>query len=505
MVLLKLKWWWQLLILIFLSLVLYAPIISNSFLSDDFLVIRKVCMDGTLNINGFFRPLSDITLFLNYQITGLNPVSYYITNILLHALDTLLLFHFCRQWKWTVDKKKQIQFAALAALVFLTYPFHIEPVVWVLGRASLLASTFGMMALVIMVGKWKESWKLIGVAVCFFVAMTGYESVMVLPALVFIWLWFEKSGLRRYFMWMTVMGGVLVAHFLIRVLASGSVTGDYGAGMLNFSLPGLGAKIFKVLGRYIWPPLQNVQLITGLFIFSLLGFIVLFFLVWKRLKFEKTSVSYFLSLIAFFLVASLIPFLFGVSTHTSESDRFLHFPSFFLCALIAFVLIVFFYQKPWLRWVTVVIILYQLFYLQLSLVHWKKASGAVNELLSLTKQYSSEGKVYVINLPEEIEGAYVFRAGFQDALLLNRQDTASIVIVNQAKRDELRSWPGRIKPESTPGGLFIPPSVYFKKEPGSPLYNNRNNLRVRPFLSAKETILFWDREKWSVLQLNSSK
>lgn len=501
MFLLKLKWWWQLLILGLLSLAIYAPIMGNSFVSDDYWVIRKVCKDGQLNIEGFFRPLSDITLYLNYLLTGLDPAGYYITNILLHAVDTLLLFHFCRLWKWTNDGKKQLQFAALAALLFLTYPFHNEPVVWILGRASLLASTFGMMALVIMVSNWKEAWKITGVATCFFIAMTGYESVMVLPGLVFTWLWTTRANFRRYLWWMTTLGLVLAAHFLLRIWASGSVAGEYGADRLKFDLPGVAAKILKALGRFIFPPLQNVQLITVLFLAGVAAMTLLFFRVGRRVRADKQATGYFISLLAFFGIACLIPFVFGVSTHTSESDRFLHFPSFFFCALVAFVLIVLYYPRPLLRWVTVIIVLYQLVCLQGSLANWRKASGAVKGLLSLVKQYSPAGKVYIVNLPGEIEGAYVFRAGFRDALLLNNLDTADVIVVNEAKREELRKWPGKIKQEATKQGLFIPPAVHLQREAIQPGMGEASGGLIHVPLPAKGTLLFWDKENWNVVQL----
>src|SRR5579871_3652800 len=93
------------------SLLLFLPILHNSFLSDDFAVMKRVGADKTIFIRGFFRPLSDVTLYLNYRIGGFNPKGYYLFNILLHGINSYLLFRFCLNWRWANDERKQYLFA----------------------------------------------------------------------------------------------------------------------------------------------------------------------------------------------------------------------------------------------------------------------------------------------------------------------------------------------------------------------------------------------------------
>src|SRR5688572_30055184 len=157
----RFNWLLQWLILSLLALLLYIPVIGNYFVNDDFVVLKKVCLEKELNTEGFFRPLSDISIYANYIFSGFNPLAYTITSIVIHAFNALLLFHFCLRWPFTEDIKLKRLFAGIAAVFFLTYPFHNEPVVWLLGRASLLASTFAFMALAIITGSWKEGWKMV--------------------------------------------------------------------------------------------------------------------------------------------------------------------------------------------------------------------------------------------------------------------------------------------------------------------------------------------------------
>ena len=76
------------------AIVLFFPVLHRSFASDDFLVLKRVALDRIILIKGFFRPLSDITLYFNYWIGGFNPVGYYLFNIILHGINSFLLFLF---------------------------------------------------------------------------------------------------------------------------------------------------------------------------------------------------------------------------------------------------------------------------------------------------------------------------------------------------------------------------------------------------------------------------
>ncbi len=478
---------------------LFMPIVGNTFLNDDYIVLKRVCIDRQLNINGFFRPLSDITLFINYLLGGFNPFGYYLTNILLHGFDTLLLFHFCRLWKWTTDVNKQLLFAAIAALLFLTYPFHMEPVVWILGRACLLANTFGILALVIMVSKWKESYRISGVAGCYFIGMTAYESVMVLPAMILVLLIFEKASVRRCCIWMFAMTLTLLGHFALRVKASGNLTGEYGGHLLHFSFSDIIARTVKTTGRFLLPPMQHATTLAILFIITTIIVLFLLFRLWKALKNDRQALFFLLALFALLCIASLIPFVFGVSTHTSESDRFLHFPSFFLCGLIAFGLINLLYKKRALYWAVAGILLYQIVCLEITLTNWRKASETVTGLIDNIKKRAPGKKMYIINLPEEIEGAYVFRAGFTDALLLHRLDTTGIIVVNRLKRDTLLQWPEPWTPQRTDKGIFIPPSVYFQqKDPENAILKTADTNVDFP-VPKNNTVIYWNKKNWITL------
>src|SRR5580704_5316709 len=141
----------QLLLFCLGAVLLFFPMLGRTFVSDDFEVMQRVAR-GDFRTPGFFRPLSDWSLYLNFLLGGLHPAGYYLFNILVHGINSWLVWRFCRKWPWAGDEGMQRNYAVLAALLFLAYPFHSEGVAWVLGRGASLAALFGLAVLVIVTG-----------------------------------------------------------------------------------------------------------------------------------------------------------------------------------------------------------------------------------------------------------------------------------------------------------------------------------------------------------------
>jgi hypothetical protein len=490
----RLPWLLQWVIINVLALLLYAPVINNSFLNDDFYVIKKVCLDGQLNTNGFFRPLSDISIFLTWQVFGMNPVGYYLTGILLHALNALLIFHFCLRWRWLPDKISQQAFAFVAALLFLTYPFHNESVAWILGRGALVSNLFGMAGLLILISDGKEIYKIGGVCLCYFAGLAIYETVIVLPAMIVLYLMVVKRDIRKTAWWALFLGITLILHFMVRFWVSGGVTGDYGSGFFIGNVMTVLVNIFKVTGRMVLPPVDNSILFVVLFSIILLLAAFVFIYLWRAIKNNKPAKQFFLVQCSFLLIALSIPYVTAVSTHTSESDRFLHLPSYFFCILAAFALIIFFKTGKWLVISIGVILCYQIFFLETNNLNWHKASSSVRTILGIIKNHAAQQKIYIVNLPDEIDGAFVFRNGFKEALILNKMDTAAVVVVSRLKRDDELQIPGIIEPEKQLQETFIPPFVTIHRTGDSTHIKKQNKITVT--VAEKDRVVFWNKHKW---------
>ena len=78
---------------------------------------------------------------LDCQLYGLNPAGHHLTNVLLHATSSVLLF--LALLRMTGD----LWPSAWVAAVFAIHPLHVSSVAWVAERRELLAGLFFMLIL----------------------------------------------------------------------------------------------------------------------------------------------------------------------------------------------------------------------------------------------------------------------------------------------------------------------------------------------------------------------
>ncbi len=85
---------------------------------------------------GMYQPLSVLSFAYNKMIGGSSPASFILVNILLHLLNIWLVFKLMLKWV------KRFETAFIVALLFALHPMHVEGVVWISTRSSLLYSAF---------------------------------------------------------------------------------------------------------------------------------------------------------------------------------------------------------------------------------------------------------------------------------------------------------------------------------------------------------------------------
>ena len=90
---------------------------------------------------GNWHPLAWISHMLDCQLYGLNPAGHHLTNALLHAANTALLFLLLHRLTGFIWRS-----AAVAAL-FGWHPLHVESVAWVAERKDVLCALFWMLTL----------------------------------------------------------------------------------------------------------------------------------------------------------------------------------------------------------------------------------------------------------------------------------------------------------------------------------------------------------------------
>lgn len=99
---------------------------------------------------GLWHPLSFLTFALDYFAFGLDPIGYHLTNIVLHTLNTYLVFIIATRLCRYVNRpyKQTIVAAFITAFLFGVHPLHVESVAWVSERKDVLCSFFFLLSLI---------------------------------------------------------------------------------------------------------------------------------------------------------------------------------------------------------------------------------------------------------------------------------------------------------------------------------------------------------------------
>jgi tetratricopeptide (TPR) repeat protein len=90
----------------------------------------------TAFFSGHYHPLTWMSYALDYQIWGLRPLGFHLTNLLLHSANAAIFFLVSRR-----SLKSGIA-AFWAALFFAVHPLRVESVAWVAERRDLLSGFF---------------------------------------------------------------------------------------------------------------------------------------------------------------------------------------------------------------------------------------------------------------------------------------------------------------------------------------------------------------------------
>lgn len=414
------------LILIGLAFALHASVLGLSFFSDDFSVIHRVGAQGDLGTGSFFRPLPDWTLYLNYLIAGPSPAAFRVINVLLLGINGWLVYLLGRDLLPHGDGATP---ELIAALLFVCYPFHNEPQLWIIGRGSTMATSFVLLALIAASSSKSRLFRCVAVGICGWLGAMCYELALLLPLLLLVLMAAVRPGERRTWWYMIlVSAGIVVLNLLLRSLLTGNVANDYGSSFFADGILSYLAKGAKILGRLFLPPHpeEHVQLIRFVVLIPVL--LLIAFLLFRRTRYERNARILLLVLAGLAAVACGTGIIGGVSTRTSESDRFLYPPSAFLSMLVA--LSITMLTRARLRIsVVVVLLIASILAMKQNHANWVVASRTIERIVQETPSPPIDGRLLVSGLPGDHNGAFIFRHGFREALSFAGRGSARIEIV----------------------------------------------------------------------------
>jgi protein O-mannosyl-transferase len=143
-------------IFIFLAIglfLIYGQTLRYDFVhfDDDVYVSQNKHIQQSFSINSIFwafqfyasnwHPLTWLSHMFDYQLFGLNPAGHHLTNLILHLMNSMLLFLVFEKLTGAFWK------SVLIASLFAFHPINVESVAWIAERKNVLSTFWGLWAI----------------------------------------------------------------------------------------------------------------------------------------------------------------------------------------------------------------------------------------------------------------------------------------------------------------------------------------------------------------------
>jgi|GEM_PF-2275172 len=376
------------------GMLLYVKSLGYDFVWDDKLLIVnnhwvtasdsiwQTLIHGT-HLNTYWRPLTMLSFYLNYQVAGLAPWVFHATQLLLHAFVIFLII----VWAWLLTENRRI--ALLAGLLFALHPMVSETVCFISARCNQFATIGFLGALIgshlIYAGRIQK-----GVVVYILAAFVGIwakESgvlLLLIPAMYWLYGALSKQSFSSVkHLWKPYAGvtfagiAIAVLYVVVRVTLISNIdtssvlkTGDNLLVNIVYRLPyWIGQILLPVFSKSDYYFFNKQQLAYQQILISAVS--TIFIIAGIVLLWRKKQWSWLLNILLFLMVIS--PFLGFVSTKGrafSESWIYMALPFFTLP--LAALLYHAFYTYGWRKLTVVLLVGLVAGYGALSLSHMEK-------------------------------------------------------------------------------------------------------------------------------------
>jgi hypothetical protein len=327
----------------------YGSALWIGLLSDDFVLAGWAAKREWVHLaeTGFVRPLVPLFWAALSFVPGPLDVTLHATNVLLHAMNAVLIVALA-------VRLGMGRFESLVAgLLFLTLPALTEAVVWCSGMQDVLMTTLSLSAILAAtaVGLASERPRVArgraralsepartGVCVLLAVGLAALalgvkETAVVIPALAGAAVWAVPPGLKRGIPLRTLAGMTLVALLYAIYRVASRVPATYGQGVSRYLAKQLIVEPFATLGEpwsAVWMQAHPFAALVRAFV--IVGLLIAGFVSWRRgdAAFRRAT-----ALAAWVFLAVLpVLSLFHVSP-TLEGSRYVYLPAVGFAMLLA--------------------------------------------------------------------------------------------------------------------------------------------------------------------------
>jgi tetratricopeptide (TPR) repeat protein len=196
-------------LIVLLTLVAYLPAMHGGFIwNDDSYVTENHTLRSLTGLGKIwtrpeateqYYPLVFTSFWAEYHLCKLQPFGYHFVNILLHALNAVLL--------WRVLRRLEVRGAWWIAAIFALHPVQVESVAWITERKNVLSGVFYLLALL----AWfhfrpltashtdgSQDWRFYPLVILlFFCALLSKTVTLSLPAVIVLLIWWKGNQVER--------------------------------------------------------------------------------------------------------------------------------------------------------------------------------------------------------------------------------------------------------------------------------------------------------------------
>lgn len=346
---------WEYCIILLLVVAAYWPTFTGDFILDDNILVKNNAynkeihsvfsyfsqedgitdeMDLGIYHTGYYRPLINITYFLDFKIWGMNASGFRTTNLILHLLSCFILFkligYFFRDYRT----------ALWCVILFSLHPVNTESVSCIVARNNILVTLFALSSFYFYI-IWFErrtNINLILSIIAFFCAVFSKEfGIMILPVYFLYHRFLARNNRSILSEIMSYIPFVIITifYFYLRHMVIGNLLTPFDSSQIL-------KRIYFVPYLIVWN-LKLIFLPYGLHQYylsypssfydlyamaSIVLVLLIFGLLWIRRN-NKMLIFIVLSFLAvIFPVLSIIPS--AATTNALVSLRWLYFPMSFI-------------------------------------------------------------------------------------------------------------------------------------------------------------------------------
>lgn len=361
-----------------------------------------------------WHPLTWISHMVDVQIFGLVSRYHHLINLLIHVINTALLFSVLYLMTNEFDK------SLFVASLFAIHPLHVESVAWVAERKDVLSTLFGLLTVLAYVKYVSLSSLRYYLLMCILFAccLMAKPMLVTLPVILLLFDFWPLNRMSEQRVTMvsfstkfnsyTSMFKLILEKLPLVILAIGSsiitiIAQKEGGAVASLDVVPLSLRsanaiisYFKYLQKMVWPtelsiiyPLQQnistYEVIIALITCSAMCCVVLYY----RKKFLYLPVGWF------FFVISMIPVIGLVQVGSQAmADRYTYMPYTGLFMMITWGFVDF--TAHWKRQRVVLAATATIVIASLSIVTWKRVGDWQNSITIFSQAASVVGNFYLV-------------------------------------------------------------------------------------------------------------